>query len=180
MFIYFFLYLRSRLITTLYKKKKKKPAAFLDRDGVINYDYGYVFKYEDFKLRPGVIKGLKYLKKHNFRIFLITNQSGIARGFFTEKDLKLLHSKFQKDLIKQKIKFDEIKYSPYHPNGKIKKYTKSHASRKPGNLMIKQISRKWSVDKKQSFMIGDNPSDRKCEKKSNLYFEYAKGNLFNH
>ena len=83
---------------------KKKPAAFLDRDGVINYDYGYVFKYEDFKLRPGVIRGLKYLKKNNYKIFLITNQSGIARGFFTERDLKLLHSKFQKDLIKRKNK----------------------------------------------------------------------------
>ncbi len=157
---------------------KKKPAAFLDRDGVINYDYGYVFKYEDFKLRPGVIKGLRYLKKHSYRIFLITNQSGIARGFFTEKDLKLLHSKFQKDLMKQKTKFDEIKYSPYHPKGKIKKYSKSHDSRKPGNLMIKQISRKWSVDKKKSFMIGDSLSDKKCAKKSNLYFEYAKGNFY--
>ena len=82
----------------------KKPAAFLDRDGVINYDYGYVFKYEDFKLRPGVIKGLRYLKKHNYRIFLITNQSGIARGFFTEKDLKLLHSKISKRLDETKNK----------------------------------------------------------------------------
>ena len=60
---------------------EKKPAAFLDRDGVINYDYGYVFKYEDFKLRPGVIKGLKYLKKIIIE-FLITNQSGIARFFY--------------------------------------------------------------------------------------------------
>ncbi len=157
---------------------KKKPAAFLDRDGVINYDYGYVFKYEDFKLRPGVIKGLRYLKKNNYRIFLITNQSGIARGFFTEKDLRLLHSKFQRYLIKKKIKLDEIKYSPYHPKGKIKKFTKSHASRKPDNLMIKQILKKWSIDKKKSFMIGDNLSDKKCAKKSKLYFQYAKKNFY--
>ena len=100
--LFIFLYLRSELITTLYVLMKKKPAAFLDRDGVINYDYGYVFKYEDFKLRPGVIKGLRYLKKNNYRIFLITNQSGIARGFFTEKDLRLLHSKFQRYLLKKK------------------------------------------------------------------------------
>ena len=100
---------------------KRKPAAFLDRDGVINYDYGYIHKYKDFKLRPGVIRGLRYLKKNKFKIFIVTNQSGIARGLFTEKDLKLLHKKFRKDLLIKKIKIDEIKYSPYHPKGIIKK-----------------------------------------------------------
>ena len=83
---------------------KKRPAAFLDRDGVINYDYGYIYKYEDFKLRPGVIKGLQYLKKNKFKIFIITNQSGIARGLFTEKDLRLLHAKLKKKLLINKIR----------------------------------------------------------------------------
>ena len=105
---------------------KKKPAAFLDRDGVINYDYGYIYKYKDFKLRPGVIKGLQYLKERKFNIFIITNQSGIARGLFTEKDLASLHSKLKKNLLKNKIKLDEIKYSPYHPDGVIKQFTKNH------------------------------------------------------
>ena len=73
---------------------------------------------------------------------------------------------------------DEIKYSPYHPKGKIKRFTKSHASRKPDNLMIKQILKKWSIDKKKSFMIGDNLSDKKCAKKSKLYFQYAKKNFY--
>ena len=67
----------------------KKPGAFLDRDGVINYDTGYLYKYEDFKLRPGVIKGLKLLIKKKYRIFIVTNQSGIAKGLFTEKDFNL-------------------------------------------------------------------------------------------
>ena len=85
---------------------KRKPAAFLDRDGVINYDYGYIHKYKDFKHRPGVIRGLRYLKKNKFKIFIVTNQSGIARGLFTEKDLELLHKKFRKDLLIKKIKID--------------------------------------------------------------------------
>ena len=157
---------------------KKKPAAFLDRDGVINYDYGYIYKYKDFKLRPGVIKGLQYLKERKFKIFIITNQSGIARGLFTEKDLASLHSKLKKDLLKNKIKLDEIRYSPYHPSGIIKKFTKRHKSRKPGNLMVKQILRKWPTDIKRSFMIGDKLSDQKCAKKSRLYFEYAKKNFY--
>ena len=69
----------------------KKPAAFLDRDGVINYDYGYVYKFKNFKFRKGVIKGLKYLIKKNFYIFIITNQAGIAKGKFKEKDFFNLH-----------------------------------------------------------------------------------------
>ena len=78
---------------------KKKPAAFLDRDGVINYDYGYICNFKQFKFRPGVIKGLQYLRKQNFKIFIVTNQSGIARGLFTETDLKLFHSKLKKKLL---------------------------------------------------------------------------------
>ena len=73
---------------------------------------------------------------------------------------------------------DEIKYSPFHPSGKIKKYSKKHKSRKPDNLMIKQIFRKWSIDRKKSFMVGDKKSDKLCAKKSDLYFEYAKKNFF--
>jgi len=156
----------------------KKPGAFLDRDGVINYDIGYLYKYEDFKLRPGVIKGLKFLIKKKYRIFIVTNQSGIAKGFFTKEDLKLLHRKIKKKLGNFKIKIDEIKFSPYHPLAKIKKYKKKSETRKPGNKMVKEIFRKWSTDIKKSFMIGDKKSDMLCAKKSGLYFEYAKKNFF--
>ena len=157
---------------------KKKSAAFLDRDGVLNYDYGYVYKYENFRLRPGVIKGLKFLQKKGFRIFIVTNQSGISRGLFTEKDLEFLHQKFKKDLMIHKIRIDEIKYSPFHPDGKIKKFAKKHRSRKPDNLMIEQIFKKWPTDIKKSFMIGDKKSDKLCAKKSKLYFEFAKKNFY--
>ena len=157
---------------------KKKPAVFLDRDGVINYDYGYISNFKQFKFRPGVIKGLQYLRKQNFKIFIVTNQSGIARGLFTETDLKLFHSKLKKKLLLKKIKIDEIKYSPFHPKGIIKKYAKNHKSRKPGNLMIRQLLKKWPINLKKSFMIGDRLSDKKCAKRSKLYFEYAKKNFY--
>ena len=157
---------------------KKKPAAFLDRDGVINYDFGYICDFKQFKFRPGVLKGLQHLRKQNFRIFIVTNQSGIARGLFTENDLKLFHSKMKKKLSIRKIKIDEIKYSPYHPKGIIKKFSKNHKSRKPGNLMIKQLFKKWPIDIKKSFMIGDRISDKKCAERSKLYFEYAKKNFY--
>ena len=157
---------------------KKKPAAFLDRDGVINYDYGYVYKYKDFKLRPGVIKGLKLLTKNNYRIFIITNQSGIARGFFKVKDVELLHKIIIKNLKKKKITINEIKYSPFHIMGVIKKYKKDSKTRKQGNLMIKQILKKWNTDLEESFMIGDKNSDKICAKISKLYFQFPKKNFF--
>ena len=157
---------------------KKKPAVFLDRDGVINYDYGYVYKYKDFKLKPGVIKGLKLLTKNNYRIFIITNQSGIARGFFKVKDVELLHKLIIKNLKKKKITINEIKYSPFHIMGVIKKYKKDSKTRKPGNLMIKQILKKWNTDLEESFMIGDKNSDKICAKISKLYFQFPKKNFF--
>ena len=106
----------------------RKPSVFLDRDGVINYDIGYLYKYEDFKIKPGIIDGLKFLTKKNYRIFIITNQSGIARGFFTEYDVNLLHKQMLNKLNKYNIIINEIKYCPYHPDGIIKKYKKKKVS----------------------------------------------------
>ena len=157
---------------------KKKPAAFLDRDGVINYDYGYVYKFKEFKLRPGVIKGLRLLTENNYRIFIVTNQSGIARGFFKVSDVELLHKTIIKYFKKKKIIIDEIKYSPFHIRGVIKKYKKNSKTRKPGNLMVKQILKKWNTDLEKSFMIGDKNSDKICAKKSKLYFQFPKRNFF--
>ncbi len=135
-------------------------------------------KYKDFKLRPGVIKGLKLLTKNNYRIFIITNQSGIARGFFKVKDVELLHKLIIKNLKKKKITINEIKYSPFHVMGVIKKYKKDSKTRKPGNLMIKKILKKWNTNLEESFMIGDKNSDKICAKISKLYFQFPKKNFF--
>ena len=157
---------------------KKKPAAFLDRDGVINYDFGYIYKFKNFKLRPGVIKGLQLLVKNNYRIFIVTNQSGIARGLFKVKDVNLLHKKIIKNFKKKQIIISEIKYSPFHIDGVIKKYSKISKTRKPGNLMIKQLLKKWNTDQEKSFMIGDKNSDKTCAKISKLYFQFPEKNFF--
>ena len=107
-------------------KEFKKPAIFLDRDGVINYDYGYVFKYKNFKFREGVLKGLKYLIKKNYYIFIVTNQAGIGKNIYSEKDFICLHKKLNENLSKSNIFIDDIQYSPYHIKAKIKKYKKNH------------------------------------------------------
>ncbi len=153
--------------------KFKRPAAFLDRDGVVNYDYGYVHKFKDFKFKPGVLEGLKYLIKKNYYIFIVTNQAGIAKKKFTEKDFFNLHIKIKEKLSKQNIYFDDVQYSPFHPNAKIKKYKKNSPTRKPGNKLIENIKLNWDIDLKKSFMIGDKETDKLSAYKSKLYFQYA-------
>ena len=155
-----------------------KPAAFLDRDGVINYDYGYVHNEKKFKFKNGVIKGLQYLIKKNYLIFLITNQAGIAKGIYTENDLYKLHTILKIKLLKKNIFFNDVQYCPFHPKGKIPLYIKQSNLRKPNNQMVKNVFKKFLIKKNKSFMIGDKISDKKCAQKSRLNFHYAKNNFF--
>ena len=156
----------------------KRPAVFLVRDGTINYDKGYTYKFSEFKFRPNVLKGLKYLTKKKYYIFIVTNQAGIAKGKFKLKDLYKLNRQLIKYLNRKKITINQIQFCPYHPKAIIKKYKKKTNYRKPGNLMIKKILNNWNVDLKKSFMIGDKKSDKIAAKKSKLYFQYVKTNFY--
>ena len=160
------------------KKQYEKPAIFLDRDGVINHDYGYVHQYQNFKFRSGVLKGLKYLIKNNYNIFIVTNQAGIGKKLFTEENFFKLHKKIKEKLEKLNIYFNDVQYSPFHPKAKIKKFRKESVMRKPGNQMIKNIMLNWDVNKKKSFMIGDKETDKLAAKKSKLKYYYAEKNFY--
>ncbi len=159
-------------------KQFLSPAAFLDRDGVINYDYGYVSKMKDFRLRNNVIKGLKLLNKKNYNIFIVTNQSGIARGYYTEETFLNLYKSMKDYFFKNGCFVNDLQYSPFLKGAKIRKYNKSSRLRKPGNLMIQNLMKKWIINKKKSFMIGDKEKDKIAAKKSNLYFEFAEKNFY--
>ena len=158
--------------------KNKIKAAFLDRDGVINFDKGYLSKFSDIKFRVGVFKGLRLLNKKKFKIFIITNQAGVAKGVIKIEDLKILNQKLIKFLKKKNIIISKIEYCPHHKNGVVKRFTKICKCRKPNNLMIRKVLKKWKVKKNKSFMIGDRLTDKLCAKKSKIYFEYAKPNFF--
>ena len=169
---------------TDFKNAKKKllnylmqPAVFLDRDNTINKDTGYTYKYEDFKFINNSYEALKYLSNKRIFIFIITNQAGIGKGYFTEDDFIKLHIKLKKKFISEKIFVNEIKYCPYHPKAKILKYKKNSSFRKPNNQMINQIFKKFVINKKDSIMIGDHIKDQKCAKKSELKFRFVKKNL---
>jgi len=156
----------------------KKPSIFFDRDGVLNHDYGYVHTYSKFKWKKNVLKTLKYLNEKNYYIFIITNQAGIGRGYYSENQFYELHKKLKIFLSKKKIYIDEVVFCPHHPTKGIGKYKKNCQCRKPNNLLIKNILKKWPVDKKKSVMIGDNYSDKRCAEKSNLKFYFDERNLF--
>jgi D,D-heptose 1,7-bisphosphate phosphatase len=170
-------YIRSK---KLIPKIFYKPAIFLDRDGVINYDRdGYTYKFENFKFKPNILRTLKYLSFKKNYIFIVTNQAGIAKGHFSEEQFLKLHKKIKLYLVNKNIFINEVKYCPFHKNAKIIKYKKNSLLRKPGNLMIKQLLKNWPINKKYSFMIGDQKSDKLTAKKSNLHFEYPRKDFFN-
>ena len=162
-----------------FHKQFEKPAAFLDRDGVINYDYGYVNNMKNFDLKLNVIKGFKYLNKKNYNIFIVTNQSGIARGIFSENDYLLFYKSIKEFFFKKGCFINDMQYCPYLKGAVIKKYNKKSKLRKPDNLMILNLMNKWIINKKKSFMIGDQKSDKIAADKSKLFFEYSDNNFYN-
>ena len=160
------------------KKNFSKPAVFLDRDGVINYDYGYVHEINKFKFKKGVLDGLRYLTQKNYYIFIVTNQAGIGKEIFTLKKFSDLHLYLKNFFIKKGIYISDVQFSPFHVKAKKKKYKKKSGFRKPGNLMIKNIIQNWDINLNKSFMIGDKKNDQLAAKKSNLRFYFAEDNFF--
>ena len=155
-----------------------KPALFLDRDGTINIDSGYTHKIKDFKLMENTIRILRRVSKKQHYIFIVTNQAGIAKGKFKIEDFYKLHDHIKKKFIKKKIYINNIKLSEIHPKCKVKKFNRKSGYRKPGNLMIESLKKRWSIKQSKSYMVGDKTSDFKAATKSNIRFLYLNKNLF--
>jgi D-glycero-D-manno-heptose 1,7-bisphosphate phosphatase len=162
-----------RLAAKIFKKKIINPAIFFDRDGVLNEDNGYVYKYSDFIWKKGVLKLLRYLSKKNFYLFIVTNQSGIGRGYFTIDSFMILHKKIKSFLLKKKIYFHDVKFCPHHPKFGKKEFKKNCFCRKPGNKMLKEIIIDWKLDVKKSAMVGDKISDKLASVKTKVNFFYS-------
>ena len=142
-------------------------AIFLDRDGTINVDKAYLSKIEDFEYIPGVIEGLRMLQDARFILIIVTNQSGIARGYYSEEDFLKLNNWMLSDLKKKGIKIAQVYYCPHHPNGKIEKYKMDCACRKPKLGMYEKAIEAFDIDLSLSFTIGDKIRDSViCEKTS--------------
>lgn len=147
---------------------------FFDRDGVLIKNYGYVYESRKLKWLKGSINAIKFLNKKNIKVVVITNQSGIARGIFSEDDLNGFHRFMKYQLLKKDARIDDFFYCPYHPRGKIKKYKKKSLLRKPNNGMLLNAMKKYKLKSNNCFMIGDEKKDYLSAKKTNINFEYKK------
>lgn len=137
----------------------KQKTVFLDRDGTINVEKNYLYKPEDFQFIENAPEAIVLLKKHGYRVIVVTNQAGVARGYYTEADVKRLHAYINEQLQKWNTQIDAFYYCPHHPTAGIGKYKRDCNCRKPKTGMFEQACRDFEVDRENSWMIGDNKGD---------------------
>tara|TARA_Y100000022_G_scaffold190977_1_gene191662 strand:+ start:361 stop:876 length:516 start_codon:yes stop_codon:yes gene_type:complete len=150
------------------KSEKYNKAAFLDRDGTLNEDTGYLHKIKDFKWIKGAVNALRILKKNNFLIIVITNQSGVSRGFYSENDVKKLHKWMNQQLLKYDLMIDDFFFATDLPDD-----NDINSRRKPSPAMLNEAVKKYNLDKKKCFMLGDKQTDVEAAKNAQI-----KGFLF--
>jgi len=125
---------------------------FIDRDGIVNIDHGYTYKIEEFEFMPGIFQLLSFFQSNGYQLFIVTNQSGIGRGYYTLDDFEKLTDWMIKELNKKGILIKKVFYCPHSPEEKC-------ACRKPETGMIEQALREFDIDLEHSWMIGDKQSD---------------------
>ncbi|HET7166943.1 MAG TPA: HAD family hydrolase [Pseudolabrys sp.] len=137
----------------------RRPAAFLDRDGVLNVDHGYAHRPEQLEWVEGAAEAVRLLNEAGYYVLVVTNQSGIARGFFDEAAVKSFHAHMQDALSAHGAHIDAFYFCPHHPEGTIKPLAVRCRCRKPAPGMLEQAAREWPIDIGASFLIGDRDDD---------------------
>ena len=141
---------------------------FLDRDGTINRESGYINHFSMFEFIPGAIDALKLFKKNGWQTVLITNQAGVARGYFTEEFLQNVHQQMQELLKKENAELDAIYYCPHHPDVGEFPFKKNCKCRKPKTGLIDQAVKDLKIEISESYMVGDKYNDVRLGKKLGL------------
>jgi D-glycero-D-manno-heptose 1,7-bisphosphate phosphatase len=136
-----------------------RPVAFLDRDGVINVDHNYVHRVDQLEWIDGAAEAIKILNDASYLVIVVTNQSGIARGFYAEVTLAIFHDHMRRHLADRGASIDALYYCPHHPDGTVAAFARRCDCRKPGSGMLEQASRDFSIDPAASFLIGDKDID---------------------
>ena len=134
-------------------------AVFLDRDGTINKEVTYLYRPEDLVILPGVPEAVKILRDNGFCILVVTNQAGIARGYYTVEHMHRLHRYLNEQLKRDGAWIDAFYYCPHHPEHGIGEYRKVCRCRKPDTGMFEMAEREYEIDKNHSYMIGDKRID---------------------
>ena len=137
----------------------QQPALFLDRDGVINVDHAYVHKQEDFEFIDGIFELVRHARASGYRVFVVTNQAGIARGYYTEDDFHRLTAWMCERFAAEGAPIDKVYFCPYHAEHGIGRYKQESSFRKPGPGMILQAAAEFDVDLARSVLVGDMATD---------------------
>lgn len=137
----------------------KKPAVFIDRDGTINEQMGYINHLSRFRLLPGVADAIRLLNKNNFLTIIVTNQSGVARGYFPIELLNEVHSFMIETLRRDDANIDAVFFCPHYPGGKVPEYSRECDCRKPGTGLIDQARASFDIDMSGSYLVGDHTTD---------------------
>lgn len=153
-----------------------KPALFLDRDGVLNEDRGFVHRWEDFVWIEGAIETVATFNRAGWLVIVVTNQSGVGRGYYPEADVFALHDRMREDLAKAGAHIDAFYHAPQHPEAPVEAYRHPDPPlRKPNPGMILQALADWPIDRDASFLVGDKPSDLEAATRAGVRSVLFKG-----
>ena len=158
----------------------RNRAVFFDRDGTLNVEKGYLCDTEKFAFIEGAPDAVKFLNDRNIKVIVITNQSGVARGFFTESDVNNFHDFMRKEFEKFDAHIDGFYYCPHHPKAEVEKYRVDCDCRKPKPGLILKACRDFDIDPEKAIMIGDMPRDPESGENAGLKkgILFDGGNLF--
>jgi D,D-heptose 1,7-bisphosphate phosphatase len=155
------------------REKLTRPAVFFDRDGVLNHDTGFLFEASKLKWIDGAREAIKAVNDAGYFAFVVSNQSGVARGYFAESDVLALHRWMADDMAAMGAHIDAFEYCPDHPEGNVERYRRVSDRRKPAPGMIMDLLRRFAVDTDNSILIGDRDDDIKAAHAAGL-----RGHLF--
>lgn len=136
-----------------------KRALFLDRDGVVNEEVGYLHRAEEVRFVDGIFSLCRTATGLAYRLIVVTNQAGIARGYYTEADFEVLMEFIRRELRGEGIELDAVYYCPFHPEHGVGKYKQEHEDRKPGTGMLRRGARELGIELSESVLVGDRCSD---------------------
>lgn len=157
-----------------------RPIAFFDRDGVLNRDTGYVHRIDTLEWVEGAFEAMAMLRQAGYRVVVVTNQSGVARGFYREEDVRTLHDWMADQIDRLGGHIDAFYYCPYHPEAADPAYREDHPDRKPRPGMLLKALKRFPADLERSFMIGDQATDMQAAQAAGVSGHLFTGGRLDH